>query len=1329
MMLHRFFHIILVLSCAVATVTAQPVNNSYRVNPAGTLSNYFVSCMAIDGNGYLWVGTESGLNRIMGNWSSVVPTTDNGRNQNITSLYHHAATNLILIGVENGLCVYDYKHEQMRRLGEAEGVFNNTIDDIATASDGGVWLIYGNGHIQHLDCNTMKASNQKLPEFHGNRCGMDDGLGHLYIGYSQNGMAILDLKTNKLTYHTHQAGNNKSLPGNNVRCIMSDSNGRIWVGTDRGMALFNPVDGTFTKVTQTTDNYDDNVYEIRQMNDGTLWVATDMGGMLVLDLKNVHPGSPLHFTPVHIETSSINVRSIVQDEFGNIWLGNHSTGVDFISARKSLFHVIETPPVFDIASDDGQRLWLGCENELSVWEEGKQSTRWTLESMAHREHSFPRCILTDKDGYVWLGMEDEGVVRFDPRSRRFQRIDIGHETSDVHAFAQDATGRIWIGAEIGVFSYADGKVTAEEDISQAIMKAPVTDFLWLSTEDVFMTTLGKGACLMNLRTRQFVTLRTENGLPTDKINQVITDRKQGVWMATSEGLVHLKDPLQMKGITLYDQNNGLADNHIRALQQDADGRIWVSTFSGISCLNNENGVFHNYDYFDDQKLNGFASGAVVTTTDGTLCFGAINGLCTFNPKDFNDPPKVSDVQIVNCLAYNPVGSDTEILSLTADEDGRVYTTYQQNTVRLTFTLRNHAQTGNEEYSYMMKGMDNKWYYIDDDHDVVFRGLRPGHYTFNLRAKLKSQDWKDASVTQLEIRISPPLWRTWWAYILYALALALWGWYAARSYKRKLALRTSLEIERHESMQKQELNEERLRFFTNITHELRTPLTLILGPLEDLAEDPELPQQSRRRVTLIQKSAERLRSLITEILEFRKTETQNRRLTVAKGDIGQFISEIFLNYKELNSNKNLQFVLEIADDLPQVYFDSEIITTVLNNFLSNAIKYTEQGSITTRVRRKGNSLKISVSDTGYGIAPDALPHVFDRYYQAKGSHQASGTGIGLALVKSLARLHEAEVDVDSHEGEGSCFTLTLDIDNKYPEALHKEDNTPSPQKGEEVRLADEERDEMAEEAQDVAPTLLIIEDNTDIRQYIADSFADDYRILQAENGEQGLQVALENIPDIIVSDIMMPRLNGIQLTRQLKNDIRTSHIPIILLTAKTTDEDKEEGYDSGADSYLTKPFTAKLLAKRIQNLLTARRRLAELINSRMKTKDGEPVKKVTLPVTQLSSLDNEFLNKVDAVINEHIMVKDIDIAFITDQMAMSHSTFYRKIKALTGLTAMEYIRKLKLQHCYLLLESGNYNVNEAAMMTGFNQMSHFRETFKKEFGVLPSDVIKKKTNQK
>ena len=1329
-MLARLLYIVAFLLCT-ALAEAQTMRVTRRVTSAEGLSNDFVLSLCVDGNGYVWAATESGLNRIAGRWCRVLPTDSSHNGQRVAALYYHAASGRMLIGTETGLCTYDAKKGEVVRPEGGDLLFSS-VEDIAPAGDGrGVWVVYGNGRVQYLDCSTMSARDQQLAEYLGNRCCMDDGAGLLYIGHSQLGMSIVSLSDGSQQRFLHQPDDERSLPGNNVRCIMKDSGGRIWVGTDHGLALFNPMSGQFTQVKQE-GNHDENVYDIHEMQDGTLWVASDMGGLRVLNLRSLHSDGELCYENVSVQSSSINVRSIAQDEFGNVWLGNHSNGVDFISAQRMPLGMIgadskeHMAPVYSFAADSKGRYWIGCEDELSVWDADKRLERWPVGSMANREHSFPRSLLVDKHGDVWLGMEDEGVVLFHPETGRFERIDIGHDASDIHSFGEDAEGRVWIGSEYGVYSYKDGHVTYEDAISRITNNAPVTAFLWMSSEDLFLSTQGTGAYIINLPTKQYKSLRFPRDLPTDKVNHAIRDRERGLWLGTAAGLVHIGNPMQMDDVHIYDSHQGLADNHVRALQQDAAGRIWLSTFSGISCLDRQRGRFYNYSSFGNIYLNGFAIGAAITSVNGSVMFGSANGLCWLNPMDFGAEPQASQVQIITCEAYNPVGSDTQIQRLTADEHGQVTTSHDQNTLRLAFTLRNFAQQGRDEYSYMMKGMDNKWYYINNDQDVVFRGLSPGHYTFILRGKLKSQDWDEATQAELKIYIRPPFWRSWWAYLVYALAVAAWLWYAQRSYKRKLMLRNSLEMQRRENQQKQELNEERLRFFTNVTHELRTPLTLILGPLEDLMDDQELSQASKRRVSMIQKSAYRLRDLINGILEFRKTETQNRRLTVARGDLGQFLREICLNYKELYRNPKVQFTYDIPDDLPLVYFDSEIVATVINNFLSNAIKYTEHGSITVTARVVGEMLNIAVADTGFGISREALPHIFDRYYQAKGSHQASGTGIGLALVKSLADLHQARLSVESDEGKGSSFNMALNINSTYPNALHKEDQAQATATAEPPADADDEATEATEQQ-----TLLIVEDNDDIRQYIADSFGEDFRILQASNGEDGLLLAQEQMPDVIVSDIMMPKMNGIEMTRRIKDDLSTSHIPIILLTAKVADEDKEEGYDSGADSYLTKPFTAKLLASRISNLLMARRRLAELLTSRrvaapaataataVPAEEEQPAE-----TPKMSRLDQEFIERLDKVISENIMSEDLDMAFMTDKMAMSHSTFYRKVKALTGLTAKEYIRKFRLQHCYQLLESGDYNVTEAAMMTGFNQLAHFRDVFRKEFGKSPSEVLKK-----
>lgn len=1327
--MYRTLILILSLLLTLLPVSAQEYGMPRHITSGNGLSNDFVLNLALDGQGYVWASTEAGVNRIAGLTCQSFQLNHNATRPIITAIFYHAPTDKMLIGTEDGLGIYKCDTGDMTFLTATNGLIDYSINCIAAAADGGTWLIYGNGRVQHFDCGTCQADTLQIDHYRGSRCAWDDGQGHLYLGHGQQGMSIVSLANGHTTHYLYKEGTTNTLPGNNVRHIMQDSGGRIWVGTDRGLARFYPATGTFEKVVHQSDQNDDNVYHICEMQDGTLWIATEMGGIRVVDLRQIAEGGTLYNNPANIKTSSINTHCVLQDEFGNVWVGNHSTGIDFFGKQKMPFQMLsvgadagQAKPVYamSLSHDD---IWVGAQDELLCRRANGHLDRWTIRSSMRREHSFPRCLMPDQKGNVWLGMEDEGVVRFSPADGRFERIDIGHEASDIHAFLEDADGRIWIGSEFGVYTYADGKAKSEDSINKLTRHAPVTSFIRLPGGQLLLTTLGTGIYVVDPLRHTHVSLRKADGLPSDKINQAITDRNGGVWLATHEGLVYVADPVHLQGMTLYNQQQGLTDNHIRAMLQDARGRIWLSTYSGIACLDLAHGHFYNYTRQNALWWGGFASGAAITDREGIMYFASAAGVCMFDPMELDNSKQVSQVQFVACKVQSVAPNDEGGELAMPIGQGRIQLKHHQNTLQLTFTLRDYAQTGREEYSYMMKGLSDKWFFIGSEQNVVFRELPPGHYEFVVRAKLQEQDWDDATQTSIAINIAPPLWRTWWAYLLYFLALTGLLGYLVWSYKRKLTMRNTLQLEKLEMQQNQELNEERLRFFTNITHELRTPLTLILGPLEDLSQDNTLPIPCQRKVSMIHKNAEQLRQLINEILEFRKTETQNRRLTVARGDLGAYVHELCINYQELYRSPNVVLSHDIQPDLPPVYFDSEVITTILNNFVSNAIKYTERGSIRVQVERGTDGwLCISVSDTGYGISASVLPHIFDRYYQAKGRHQASGTGIGLALVKSLADLHEAHLSVESTEGVGSRFTFALNPGNTYPAALHKEDEegafeptgTPGAEEGEEMT-----------ETADRQPVMLIVEDNADIRQYIADSFADDFGILTAANGLEGVQLAREQVPDIIVSDIMMPHMDGIELTRRLKADLSTSHIPIILLTAKDTDADKEEGYQWGADSYLTKPFSAKLLSTRVNNLLAARRRMAEYI---MSTQTGIPaVNKTEAEPTgasacpALSRLDREFLERLNAVIEENIMTQDLDMPFMTDKMAMSHSTFYRKVKALTGLTAKEYIRKIKLRHCYKLLESGDYNVTEAAMMTGFNQMAHFRDIFRKEFGMTPSDV--------
>lgn len=1316
------------------------------------LSNGFVNDMIIDGQGFIWAATESGLTRIAGTKCTIFKNNNsNIDNDGIVGLYYNKESNSIWILFKNGhIDVFDCKTQQFIHF--TQKIPKKSVADIKGAADGGIWIAYYDGTIQHYTPKNQKfstISNKRLPNIkNGIRSITDDGNDHLYIGLRIEGLYVYNLRTQKTKYFRHNPNDPQSLPGDNVRSICIDHAKNIWVGTNLGLGLLDPFTGKFKVFKHIANNpaslAGDNIHQIIEMNDRTLWIASDIGGISVLDL-NLYKNpltEELKFSQITKENSGLssnNNRRIIQDSFGNIWIANYSMGIDFIAKSAASINTLQymgkaLEEVTGLYCDHQGNLWIGQDNLMSLYQNGKLMQTWNFSSYLSNSSSSIYVFEEDKKGNIWCGTSDNGVLKFNPHAHSFTRINYA-QNLDVHALCENAQGKMWVGTEAGIFSVENDKINKEQELNRQMGKNPT--IIYSIKEDnygqIWIGTLDRGVFVFSKQMKLIVHLTEKNLLATNTINHIIKDADGGIWMATMRGLAYVQNPLQPGAIKNYNERYGIKDSHIRAISQDKQGNIWVSMFSGIACLNIHKQRFYNYDYESGIPTSNFVEASAVTTPDGTIYFGSPGGICFFNPQQLTEPKAVSPIQIINCERVGKLSDQFASRLISPNKEGIICLSHDDNTFKINFTIKDFSQEGNVEYSYMMKGLDDQWYETEGDNEVTFRNLKPGDYTFIIRAKLKNQDWEDASTAEMKVVVNPPLWLTWWAKLCYVLLIMGILGYFFRSYQKQLLLRNSLVQEKWESKQRQQVNEERLRFFTNITHELRTPLTLILGPLEDLMEDKEIAERVHHKIGCIHASAERLLNLINDILEFRKTQTQNRKLTVAKANLGAFVREIGVRFKDLNQNSRLNIRLNIKTGVPELYFDSEVINTVINNLMSNAIKYTPEGSITLSLTMpEDNTVAIAVEDTGYGIDKDALPHICDRYYQENGNHQASGTGIGLALVKSLATLHQAELTVESEKGRGSKFTFSLKADRTYPEALHKDDN----QDLATAENAEENETTSKEPTEDIRPLLLIVEDNADIRLYIEESLHEDYRIIQAYNGREGMEQAFSKVPDIIVSDIMMPEMDGIKMTHILKEDIRTSHIPIILLTAKTSINDQEEGYDSGADSYLTKPFSAKLLHSRIRNILSGRRRLADYIVQKnisqfetsadeQQTSQKATEEKEDAMTCQISNLDKKFLEKLNKLIENHISTDDLDMAFMTDKMAMSHSTFYRKVKALTGMSANEYIKKAKLRHSMTLLKKGEYSIAEVAILAGFNNLGNFRESFKREFGKSPSEILKGK----
>ena len=1316
------------------------------------LSNGFVNDMIIDGQGFIWAATESGLTRIAGTKCTIFKNNNsNIDNDGIVGLYYNKESNSIWILFKNGhIDVFDCKTQQFIHF--TQKIPKKSVADIKGAADGGIWIAYYDGTIQHYTPKNQKfstISNKRLPNIkNGIRSITDDGNDHLYIGLRIEGLYVYNLRTQKTKYFRHNPNDPQSLPGDNVRSICIDHAKNIWVGTNLGLGLLDPFTGKFKVFKHIANNpaslAGDNIHQIIEMNDRTLWIASDIGGISVLDL-NLYKNpltEELKFSQITKENSGLssnNNRRIIQDSFGNIWIANYSMGIDFIAKSAASINTLQymgkaLEEVTGLYCDHQGNLWIGRDNLMSLYQNGKLMQTWNFSSYLSNSSSSIYVFEEDKKGNIWCGTSDNGVLKFNPHTHSFTRINYA-QNLDVHALCENAQGKMWVGTEAGIFSVENDKINKEQELNRQMGKNPT--IIYSIKEDnygqIWIGTLDRGVFVFSKQMKLIVHLTEKNLLATNSINHIIKDADGGIWMATMRGLAYVQNPLQPGAIKNYNERYGIKDSHIRAISQDKQGNIWVSMFSGIACLNIHKQRFYNYDYESGIPTSNFVEASAVTTPDGTIYFGSPGGICFFNPQQLTEPKAVSPIQIINCERVGKLSDQFASRLISPNKEGIICLSHDDNTFKINFTIKDFSQEGNVEYSYMMKGLDDQWYETEGDNEVTFRNLKPGDYTFIIRAKLKNQDWEDASTAEMKVVVNPPLWLTWWAKLCYVLLIMGILGYFFRSYQKQLLLRNSLVQEKWESKKRQQVNEERLRFFTNITHELRTPLTLILGPLEDLMEDKEIAERAHHKIGCIHASAERLLNLINDILEFRKTQTQNRKLTVAKANLGAFVREIGVRFKDLNQNSRLNIRLNIKTGVPELYFDSEVINTVINNLMSNAIKYTPEGSITLSLTMpEDKTVAIAVEDTGYGIDKDALPHICDRYYQENGNHQASGTGIGLALVKSLATLHQAELTVESEKGRGSKFTFSLKADRTYPEALHKDDN----QDLATAENAEENETTSKEPTEDIRPLLLIVEDNADIRLYIEESLHEDYRIIQACNGREGMEQAFSKVPDIIVSDIMMPEMDGIKMTHILKEDIRTSHIPIILLTAKTSINDQEEGYDSGADSYLTKPFSAKLLHSRIRNILSGRRRLADYIVQKnisqfetsadeQQTSQKATEEKEDAMTCQISNLDKKFLEKLNKLIENHISTDDLDMAFMTDKMAMSHSTFYRKVKALTGMSANEYIKKAKLRHSMTLLKKGEYSIAEVAILAGFNNLGNFRESFKREFGKSPSEILKGK----
>lgn len=1323
--------------------------HSFHLDHTSGLSNNFIRSISQDRHGFVWVATIDGLNRFDGRYFESFKKENSGLESNEINDIIGDPDNPDIVWVSSrndGLFKYDYATGNISKC--PVNLKSKDITCLSLSSDNNIWVTYYSCPPEKYDSSTgtITPLYEEVPEnFKGHSwCTMEDKDGHyLYIGHDGRGLTQVNLKNKQFKNFQPNPQSATSPGGIHIYALHIDSNGDVWCGTENGISFFSPVDNSFCNITHS-----DNptlppgaVKCIQEMTDGDIWIGTDKGGLCKLTAEN-SINRNYNFEKMESDRATINgspltssfVSALFEDSFGNIWVGNKSDGIDVISYEAPFF--IQDHPflsegayrksqaVWSLTTDKKGNIWMGGENMIMKMNDF-HSTSYKLPTNPGNK-AMVGAIHCDKNGLLWIGTFTSGVWIFNPETNQYSPVEISEK--EIRCFAENSDGDILIGTHDGIFRCTDKAHAIHYDelnsiipdkyiISMAYDKA---GYLWIGT-------FGHGVSIVNKKSQGNFSAQNEI-LPSNTINHIFEDSKNNVWLATRNGAVRINGH-NYSDFKVFDNRDGLLNNDVKGIAEDKAGNLWISTNMGISLLNVDTGSLSTYSYSYGKPLFSFCEGSVCTDNNNCIFFGSLDGLTHFNPSLANRKKHNGKIILSKLIANDRNATDpTQKISIPVNSE-KIEIPYNLNTFTLFFCNPDITLEANSEYMYNMKGVNEVWTPVNNINEAVYRSLKPGNYEFQVCHRLNGEEWSEP-VTLASIRIIPPLYLCWWAKILYIIATIILISIIIYFYKHKIDLEKNLAIERQKSKNNQLLNEERMVFFTNITHELRTPLSLIIGPIEDLVNAQDLKAEYRKKLLTIRTSSMRLLNLINGILEFRKTETRNKKLEVVSGNFANFIREIGIRFKELNTNPELLIRIDVADmEVDEMFYDPEVITIILNNLLGNAIKYTKSGIVTLSLQFATEGgvkyADMSVSDTGEGIDKDVLPHIFERYFQAKHNRKVSGTGIGLALTKSLVELHEATISVKSEPGKGSCFTVRLIAGNSYPGAVHKDIN-----ESEELSTPNSDKDNFNENEK---LTLLVVEDDDDVRNYIAQALGDDFKVYCASNGKEGLDTALKVIPDIIVSDIMMPIMDGIELCTYIKSTNSLSHIPVILLTAKDSILDKEEGYASGADSYITKPFSANLLKTRIKNIIEGRHNLTlKMLNFSKPTysdndnemdenNSGDADKKNEV---ELTPFDREFITKFKNLTIENIELDELDIAFFTDKMCMSHSTLYRKVKGITGLTPNEFIRKIKLHAAAEMLRSGKVALTDIPFRTGFNSAAYFRRVFKKEFGVSPTDYINK-----
>ncbi|NOX37163.1 MAG: response regulator [Calditrichaeota bacterium] len=1329
-----------------------------------------------DRQGFIWIGTEDGLNRFDGYEFRVfkhIPGDTNSLSDNYVYALIQDHQGFIWIGTRNGgLNRYDPERDRfdhwVSRIGVENTLSYNTIRALALDIDGKIWIGTDGGGLNCFDPDSQKftvwqhdpSDPASLP--HNRIWALAwDPSGVLWIGTRGGGLIRFDPSTGKFTQWQHDPQNPNSPSSNRVIAIFRDESGKLWLGTTGGLDCFDPRTGEFQH--WKSNPADPNALSYRTIpaihkdRQGKLWIGTYGGGVNIFDPRT---GMFQRFLRDKENPKSIShdyIWSIFEDRAGGIWIGTRGGGLNYYSPYARKFehwyrdphaeNTLSHDDVWAIYEDSRGGVWIGTNGGgLNYFDpESRRFRVWKHDPSNPNSLSNNRiwAISETADGYIWLGTS-RGLNRLDPRTgtvRHWRHNPQNpHSLSDdrVQAICPDSAGYLWLGTAHGLnrFDPATESFTVwyhdpddSLSLSHNIVRALYIDrqgTLWVGTI--------RGLNRYDPENNQFIRYRHRpddvTTLSSDIVLSIYEDSRGRFWIGTTGGL-NLMDRRTGRFIH-FREKDGLPNEVIYGILEDDQGFLWMSTNNGLSRFDPDTRTFRNYDVRDGLQSNEFNQAAYHRGQSGRMYFGGAQGLNLFFPEAIRDNQYIPPVVFTKFLIFNQpqqVGVNS-ILPRALPFLDEIHLSYKHNVFSFEFAALNFTFPEKNLYAYKMEGFDEDWVYAGHRRFATYTNLAAGTYVFRVKGSNNDGIWNEEGVA-IRIRVDPPPWKTWWAYLAYVIGVLLAIYGIVRFEVNKVRLENDLKIQRIEKQKLLEIDQAKSRFFANISHDFRTPLTLILGPLDQLISG-EFRGDPRPLYQKMKQNALQLLSLINQLLDLSKLEAGQLQLRVRKTELNRMVKGLANAFESLAMQRNIQLDVQLWNEPIEVYVDREQFEKIINNLLSNAFKFTKDGGqVWVRVgqiQENGHAYAfVEVQDTGIGIPQDQLERIFERFYQVESNKYftSTGTGIGLALSKELIERHGGQIRVQSEVGQGSRFTVLIPLgcDHFKPEEIVEEPEPPAiPEeqsygngKPDLVETTEKEGPKAQFTTRVDRPIILIVEDNEEMREYIRDMLVDQYRVLEAENGKEGLSIAQEKIPDLIISDVMMPQMDGFEFCQHIKEDERTSHIPVILLTARGSDESKIRGLDIGADDYVVKPFSTRVLRARVRNLIEQRQRLREKF---------QKMSPLALSEAAVSSLDERFLRRACQMVEQHLGDAHFGVTEFAREMGLSRVQLHRKLKALTNLSPSEFIRRLRIHKAADLLKKGWGTVSEVAYEVGFNNLSYFASCFRKEFGVSPSEYGKR-----